>query len=340
MRRLRNLAAIPKGSWVSMGVVLLAALAFVLSGFPNAALGPGPGTALVVAQSGPVTGNCGPSNPSPAALSIPGTAPSKTLKATDVLNVSLEFKVLNFSKKDNGMPVYIPSLTVVFPLSPSGVLDLYGVPKTLKISGSAWTSATSDLVSYHLSAATTFSTTGTPYLSTAKSAVMATASSGNLTLEFRWRWTYFNPSTQVTHLGVWTVPSSTSTGSFLPSIFYPAPYVGLVSNSTSPALSGTNFTLQLNGSVSSTFFRVVLEYPNNGTEIQSIIENTTAGITLFNATVPLTFRNGTDVPAAHYLIHIHDHCEAIVRMLGIVVTAGGAGPAAVRGAETSTMVRP
>jgi hypothetical protein len=64
---------------------------------------------------------------------------------------------------------------------------------------------------------------------------------------------------------------------------------------------------------------MVIEYPNNGTEIQSIIENTTANATTFNATLPVTFRNGTGIPSGKYLIHVHDSCQAIVHLLQVSV---------------------
>ncbi|MCI4327141.1 MAG: hypothetical protein L3K16_05855 [Thermoplasmata archaeon] len=274
------------------------------------------------------TWTCNPNNVSPAALNIPLANPSHSRSAGTVVGVSYEFEVKGYVAADRGKAIYLPTVKAVLPTLPTGSLDVNFAARNTTITGRGWSvpiTGNTTLVSK-----ASFST-ASAYLSTAKYAVMAAAASGSLTLEFRWHWTIVPGKGGATDNGPWSVPSSNATSPYLPSTFYPAPFVGVVASSGSPAPAGTNATLELDGTVSNTSFRAVVEYPNNGTEIQSIWENSSLGATTFNATVPLAYRDGVPLPAGHYLIHVHDVCEAIVHMESITVTSGGVGvPAAFR----------
>jgi len=238
----------------------------------------------------------------------------------DLLNVSYEYRVLNYTKADKGATLYFPSVTTVFPLLPSGTHQVFSAPRTSVIAGSKWSDAKSLAVSSKVGATLTFNPNASAYLSTAKIAVMATTPTGSLTLEVRWHWTVFHVKNGHRTTGAWSTPTSTARAPYLPSIFFPASYVGIVSTSGSPVATNTTYVVGLNGTVAGTWFRMVFEYPNNGTEIQSIYEYTTANITLFNATVPVAFTNGTGVPSGNYLIHVHDSCQAIVHVLKVAVS--------------------
>jgi hypothetical protein len=160
-----------------------------------------------------------------------------------------------------------------------------------------------------LARALNFSTTGSAFLTTEKLAIMAGASYGNLTLEFRWQWVE-GASLTTLQAGTWTLPSATASSPYLPSIFYPAPRVALVSTSPSPATIGTNFISNLSGYVTNTSFRMVLEFPSNGTEIRSQWDSS-GSASRFSAPLLLLSSKNWLVPGK-YLVHIHDACEAIL----------------------------
>ncbi|MGD0588841.1 MAG: hypothetical protein ABSA63_08640 [Thermoplasmata archaeon] len=281
---------------------------------------PVPQSELVPGASIPPWNNwtCNPNNPSPAALDIPVANPSVNQIAGVTFNVTYEFEVEGYNASDFGTTVHLPSTKALLPTAPTGDLLMVLPPKNVTVTGAGWSSPALLSKNTTLTSDEDFSTTNAS-LTTSKLAVMANATSGSLTLEFRWQWNFSSEGLGTNDSGNWSVPSLTATSSYLPSIFYPAPYVGIVSTTASPALAGTNFTVELNGAVNNTSFRVVLEYPNNGTEIQSIWENTSAHATLFNATVPLSYRNGVPLPVGNYEIHVHDVCEAIVQMHPVAV---------------------
>jgi hypothetical protein len=262
---------------------------------------------------------CNPKSPSPSALYISGANPTHAA-AGDLLNVSYEYRVVNYTKVDKGVELLFPSVVVVFPYLSAGSLLLYLGPKTAVIANSQWSVASALEATTKLVSTVTFDPNASAHLSTSKLAVMATAPTGSMSLEVRWHWTIYHIKSGSKATGPWTKPSLTASSPNLPSTFYPAAYVGIVSTSGSSVPTNTTYVVQLNGSVSSTWFRMVLEYPNNGTEIQSIYENTTANNTLFNATLPVAYRSGTGIPAGSYLIHVHDSCQAIVHLLKVTVT--------------------
>lgn len=262
---------------------------------------------------------CNPKSVAPSAIHISTPGPSKA-RAGDQLNISIEFQVVNYSRADKGLLLYFPSLAAVFPQVNGSAIQLFLAPHTLSINGAGWSNASRMAASMSLKFTPTFSPTKLPYLSSSRIAVMANTPTGSLTLEMRWHWTLFHAHKGTTKSSPWTIPASAPNSPDLSSIFFPAAWVGVVYSTGKTAPSGTNYTVGLNGSILSTWFRMVLEYPTNGTEIQSIYENTTATQTVFNATLPLSFRSGTGVPAGNYLIHVHDSCQAIVHILSVGVT--------------------
>ena len=237
------------------------------------------------------------------------------------MTVSYEFGVVNYTSSLSGKAISMPSLTATFPLSPSGSLTVYQSPTTLHVAGSAWSSPLNH--SKTLTQAETFATGKNATLSTQKIAVMSPTSYGTLTLEFRWRWFVTPPtgSLSLPQSSSWTVPSLQATSPYLPSIFYPAPSVTVVATSANPAVSGSTFNMSLSGAVANTSFRIVVEYPSNGTEITSRWEATPTGASTFVATANLTLKNGNPLPAANYLIHVHDACQAIIKNISLTVSA-------------------
>jgi hypothetical protein len=306
------------------GVLFTASVVAILLAVPSIRpLNPAAQSGLVANESIPPwnTWTCNPPNLSPAALEIPLPGPNQSQFAGAVLAAAYEFKVDGFVSSDQGTTVHLPTADAVFRIRPSGDLTLTIPPRNLTILGRGWSSPTLLAANKTLSAATTFGTLDAE-LSTSKYAVMADVASGSLTLEFRWRWSVA-PSAGAAFLNSsWSVPSKKASSPSLPSIFFPAPYVGVVSTSGLAATSGTNFTAELDGAVANTSFRVVLEFPRNGTEIQSVWENTTANASHFNASVPLSRSDGVKLHTASYLVHVHDVCGAIVEMFSLQVTHG------------------
>jgi hypothetical protein len=267
------------------------------------------------------TWTCNPPNLSPAALEIPLASPANSEPAGAVLKVAYEYMVAGFQNSSRGTTVHLPLVQATFPIRPKGDLTLTIAHANVTVSKKGWSSPTLLVATKTLTAATNF-TSANAQLSTSKYAVMANAVSGVLTLEFRWRWSVAPAFGSPFVNGTWSVPSKKAMAPSLPSIFYPAPYVGVVSTSGSPAKTGSNFTMELDGAVSNTSFRVVLEFPKNGSEIHSIWENTSSKASVFNATVPLTRADGRRLVPATFLIHVHDVCGAIVQMFSIQVTHG------------------
>lgn len=261
---------------------------------------------------------CNPVNPSPSALAIAATNPGSATTG-DKVSISMEYRIANYTKADKGLVLYFPTTTAVFPQVGQPDLKINLVPKDFTVTSSAWSSASSRSASTTLTANASFASGISAYLTTAKIAVLVDAAYGNVTLEIRWHWVIHHVSRGTTKSGAWTVPSYNATGIYLPSIFYPAPWVGVVSTSGTSVPGGSTYTIVLNGSVENTWFRVVLEYPTNGTNLHSIYEYTTSAPT-FNATMPMTYPNGTAVKAGAYLIHVHDRCNAIVHILSVDAT--------------------
>ena len=236
-----------------------------------------------------------------------------------ILTVTYEFKVVGYVGSDLGTKVYLPSTKAVLPTTPTGSLSLTLPSKNVTITGNGWSSPSLLSGSTKLTSKENFSTADA-YLTTSKYAVMAYAVSGSLTLEFRWHWSFVPAKGGATQNGTWSVPSRNATSPYLPSIFYTGSLRGYRVHDLLAGRCWTIFNVELSGTVANTSFRMVLEYPNNGTENhESISENSSVWVTLFNATVPLSYRNGSPLPTGNYLIHVHDICEAIVQMHSVVV---------------------
>jgi hypothetical protein len=265
-------------------------------------------------------------NEAPAALDIPGTNPARAEAAGATLQVVYEFEVYNSTISPIGSILSLPTAKAVLPTTGSGSLSLTFASRNVTVTGLGWSSSTLLRESVPLTSNYTFSS-ASAYLTTSKAAVMSNSVRGTWNVSFRWAWNFTAGGGLPPQNGTWTVPSITSTGTFLPSIFLPAPYIGILSTSGIPATTGTVFQLNLNGTVGSTSFRIVLEW-TNGTEIQSIWENTSADATVFAATVPLVYSNGTGVAPGNYIIHVHNVCESIVHILPIQVvkSSPGSGP--------------
>jgi len=304
----------------TIGLVALAAGLLAVAVHPGAVPPVSAGAFVAAATSSPV---CNPASVSPSAVSIPAPNPTGSAQVNGTVVVAYEIAVLNYTTSLGKITVYMPSVFGSFALLPSGTLQAYIGPKVVNISSTGWTDAnsTGTTTTKTLTAGVNFSTTGTARLSSQKIAVMAGASyAGSLTLEFRWQWALVAAPGGLPVYSAWTTPSTSAASPSLPSIFYPAPYVSLVGTGNWPAPIGSNYSVRLGGAVASTSFRMVLEWPSNGTEIRSTVENTTSGITVFPGWVLLSPSGAGQLGPGTYLIHVHDACGAITHSFSVGTT--------------------
>lgn len=324
-------------------VAIVAFLALALG--PVAALRV-PGTVSAGAHSAGFgstnTTGCNPANLSPAAVRIALPNPSTNVAAGGSVSVTYSVTLSSTTTANASFAVYVPSVVAMFPLASGSNFLLYLAPHQLSLAERPGLDHANVTQSKSVASAVNFRSTGTSSISTQKIAVMANASYGALSIDVRWRWSE-RPSNGASPVnGSWSAASPNATAPNLPSEFEPAPYVPIVATSPNPARAGSNFTVELGGAVVGQSFRVVLEYPNNGTEITSQWEATDPNASDFNATAPLTYHNGRGLPAAKYLLHIHDRCEAMVHSLTVTVTTSGhrsTGPDPWVGEARETVVR-
>lgn len=281
-----------------------------------------PSPSGVVTLGGAPASSCAlPGTTSPSSLLIPLTQPTGSLGAnvtSAVLGATLEFRGTNGSSLNlPGLEVHIPTTNANFYLQGGSKIQLHFFPRNASIPPVGWSSPFT--ASHSLSPSATF-TTGSATLSTAWLAVTVNASYGSVQLEFRWQWwirtTGGNPGT---HTGPWSSAVTTSSTHAQPTTFYPAPWVGVSATAGPKMSSGSTYWMLLNGNVSSTNFRVVVETAT-GHEVNSVCRTTTSGASSFNATVPLTYITGGSLPRGSYVIHAHNAGAAVVVFETVVVT--------------------
>jgi hypothetical protein len=326
----RRRALQPTAGWFAVLLVVGAVAALVGNGTLGALTPPGASPSATFQSL--ATTACNPPNTSPSALDIPLPDVGSALAKGSTLRVSYEVGVTYSSRSVAGRIVYLPSLDGVFPVSGGGTLTVFGAPRNLTLSSDPWSAPTN--LTKTLTATENLSSATPATLTSSKIAVMSNTTYGLLTLEFRWKYIATAAGVNATaRTSPWSIPNASASAPYLPSTFFPADLVALASVSPVPAVAGSVLTLKLTGAVVNTTFRIVVEYPSNGTETFSEWEATPVDHGPFYATANLSFRNSTPLPAASYLIHVHDHCEAIVIILtvSVVKVAGivrlGRGPA-------------
>lgn len=273
--------------------------------------GGNPGTCFVLPTLG--TETCSVAHHAPAALHIRLASPVQPKPAGSTLTLEYEMAVVNYTSADLGATVYVPTAKFVLPLSGGGELVAVDAPQTLTVAGAGWSSPVAHAVT--LASTTAFSATR-GYLTTSNLAVMAQGPSG-LEVEFRWGW--ISNVSGLLHQS-WSTPSSSASYPDYPSLFPPAPWVGVVSTSGTSAAGGTYYGIVLEGAVAPASFCTTIETPT-GHELHGQVQSdasTTA--TTFEVGVPLTYANTQPLAAGSYLIHIHDAMGAIVIQVSVTVT--------------------
>jgi hypothetical protein len=307
-----------------IGLVAALALASVLLVPAITGLSPPPVSAAGRTSTAFVTTPCNPTSVSPSAIDIPLPEPGALLGAGSSLLVSFEVGVEHAGRSVAGRLVYVPSLSANFPVVGGGTVMVYQAPSTLTLTGANWSKPINETKT--LATAENLSSLSEAALTSSKIAVMSNSTYGALSLEFRWSYVATPAGTSsVPRTSGWSIPNATASGAYLASIFFPATYVGLAGTSSQPATAGSVFVLTLTGAVVNTTFRIVVEYPSNGTETFSQWENTPVKAGPFYAKANLSFANSSPLPPANYLVHVHDHCEAIVHILTVTVVAAPHG---------------
>jgi hypothetical protein len=310
----------------SAAMAILVYLSFLIPGLIPSTVGPDPTNPLPNQPVGPppasgypgpgAPASCNAGTPTPAALRIPAASPSGQLRAGGQLSASYAIGVASSNGSFAGDRVYMPSLFISFPLADGTPITLYLPPAIATLSDANWVSPPFAHSTFVSSQDLSFSG-ASALLSSQKLAVMASATYGTLALQFRWQWTLVQPDGTQT-AGAWTTPTSQPNWpQSTPSIFFPAPYVRLISSTPSPAPIGANFTATLSAAAAGRYFLLELEYPGNGTVVAARGSYATAaGSGTYNTAFPLLGYDGYLFPGV-YLVHIHDDCGAMLYSLSL-----------------------
>jgi hypothetical protein len=242
----------------------------------------------------------GPCNPptsiAPSSLYVQQPEPTVNLSANGTITSQLEFRVLNYTAADNAIPLWFPSTYFTFPLATGSNFSYYFLPQWVNITGPGWSKPTLLQRTEVVPTALDFVPHGVARLTTQKVAILARTGYGNLTLEFRWRWSLLQPNATTPIVHHWSKPTNRSHGALdLPSIFYPAPYVSWLGGTGTYAYIGTNWTGTLGGFVAGRSFFLEMEY-GGGFRVQDQLETAPANATTFNVSLPILNYNGYLIP--------------------------------------------
>ncbi len=241
-------------------------------------------------------------------LLIPNYNPATSVTVGDHVDVTFEFDVSVTNVSVAGLNVYTPTVFVTMPMVGGASFPVTFSNHTFTMTGPQWTSLSyNKLVTSNFS----FDPARNATLSSQKLGMMADTPYGTLTLEWRWSWNVtFSNGSYVQ--GPWTIPTSTShNGVWLPSIFEPAPYVDLVSESPANDFIGSNYTMYLGGDVAGRSFYFELETPAGVVWAEEWVHD--------NSTTNATFEANFTLLGGHeylnpglYIVHIHDSCIALL----------------------------
>jgi hypothetical protein len=261
-----------------------------------------------------LTSNCSALGPIDA-LQIPLASPSVTAASGSNITVSYQVEISGYATADAGTMIHFPSVYVKIPLNSTTKLAFYFVPTNATINAAGWSTVATKTTT--LSSSSNFASGKVDStLSTVSIALMQKGPVQNLTVEVQWGWSL---TTSGLTYSLWSSPNATPKSPDLPSIFNPAPYVGLGdTTNTTAAKTGSTFEAELSGAVGKTTFGVSVEYPN-GTEVVCQVQTNHQRTNCLIVDVPLTFANGTDLPSGNYIVHIHDSLGAIVHTISVTI---------------------
>jgi hypothetical protein len=310
--------------WVSGGtavavVVLLtlAVYATMLGAPPFVGRIGGPNSAP---NSGPITQENtepGCSQPTMAtSLLIPNYNPAKSVVVGDHVDVTFEFNASFATVNVTGLKVYTPTVFVTMPTVGGGSFPVTFNNHTFTMTGRQWTSFSYNKI---VTSAFTFNSAKNATLSTQLIGTMADTLYGTLKLEWRWSWNVTFPNGSYLQ-GPWTVPTpTTQKGVWDPSIFEPAPYADLVSESPANDFVGSNYTMYFTGDVANRSLYFELESQTGVVWAEEWVHD--------NSTTNATFETNFTLLGGHqylppglYIVHIHDQCVALLYSKRVTLT--------------------
>lgn len=299
-KRARTRPTVPLAVMLLLGLVALGGLAGAL---------PSPPVLLTTASCAP------PASTSPSSILIPEGPPSGTqasFSAGAIVGASYEYQIPGslpaLKHPGASVPLYLPSLNAEFRLSGGSTWNLFFPPKTVYVTHKGWNGPVAHGAT--ASASGSFSNASAT-LSSHWLAVMANSSYGAFQVEFQWRWTLQANATSPVQNGPWSAAVTQSTTTEQPTTFYPAPLVRVLAHASVTESPNATYWINLTAPVSGTSFRLLVE-SSTGKELNSVCTASPVGATYYNDTIPLAYANGTALPAASYVVHVHDSRGAIV----------------------------
>lgn len=289
------------------GVVVLIALLAVLP----------IGSVVAAAASPAATSSCSfPGHTGRAARSTTLAEPAFGLKVGDRLTAVYEIEVYNSTASSIHVTVYMPSLFAQFHEPGGGKVEVYVGPHTTNLTNFSWTPSSFASATKTMTTNVTFNRSQPADMTSELIGVMAKVASGKVALGFRWEWSVTFASNGTTVSSPWSVVSTAGSN---PSIFVPAPYVGIVSTTNTTVVIGAYFNAQLNGAISSTTFNSELEYASTGNVIRSNGTTTPAGnSTPFTAGVRMLPSGNAPFGPSKMLDHIRNNCGALLHSISLV----------------------
>ncbi|MHB8352397.1 MAG: alkaline phosphatase family protein [Thermoplasmata archaeon] len=261
---------------------------------------------------------CGAPSRIASALDILQPNPNESLPAGAILGAAYQYRAANFTPADAQITVLVPVAYATFPVSGGSDVSVTLPASSSAISGPGWSANTAATVA--IPSPLTFTSTPRAGLTTEgyyttsriSAAVQATTAYGNLTLEFRWQWQLTEPN-GTTYTGAWTVPSTNSSAPELPSIFFPAPFVGSIGNTSSVAM-GSNFTDTVTGYVGATSFTLSFQNATGTVEASQQLSTAATLSPQVGLSIPIVTL-AHELAGGPYKFHLVDRCGALVQDL-------------------------
>jgi hypothetical protein len=251
--------------------------------------------------------------PDRAARDVSIGEPKHALAKGDTLSTTYEFSVANTTLSSIHVRVNAPSFFGQFILANGSKLSVYTPPRAVNLSNTSWSPASVTTTKKVMTQNESFSTSAATMTSELVG-VMATAAEGTVELAFRWSWTVTYASNGTSYSSSWSPLRSTGAD---PTIFYPAPYVELVSTSNTTVPIGSTFTAYLLGTISGAEFNSELEYASTGNVVHHQLTYTPVGNTTPAAvTVVVESTIGGFAPAT-MLDHVRNGCGPLLYSITI-----------------------
>jgi hypothetical protein len=253
----------------------------------------------------------------PSAIDLYNTNPTAPFPVGATITAEYEYEAANYTSALLGVKVFVPVTQALFPTTAGTSVSVTIPANTAEIAGSGWTSPITG--TFTATNASTF-TTGLSQLATEgyavnspyTDAVQAAEPYGNLTLEFSWNWQVTQPGGAVS-VGPWTVPTYSGKPPVLPSIFYPAPLVSSVSD-TSLVSMGSSFVDRLAGFASNTTFTLTFQTVSGNILGTTQLRTPISGAGPWPAPIEIVTPTN-ELSPGYYVFHALNRCGAMVQDL-------------------------